>query len=281
MAEISAKLVMELRAKTGAKMMDAKRALVDTDGNIEKAVELLREKGLAEAGKRMHRATAEGSIVALQNDNSNIAVMVEVNCETDFVAKTEQFISITNQLAAWTMAQSAEIVNADSVPVEIANELKAAISKTGENIQFKRGAKFTSPDGVVESYLHLGGKIGVLVQIDGAQSETVLKLAKDLAMQVAAASPEFLCREEVPAETIEKEKEIYRQLALNEGRPEAMLDKIAEGRLEKYFKENCLIEQSFIKDPDKQVRDVVAEVSKNIGSTLSVARFVRFQLGQE
>lgn len=281
MADISAKLVMELRTKTGAKMMDAKRALVDTDGDIEKAVALLREKGLAEAGKRMHRATAEGLIVALQNEDCSIATMVEVNCETDFVAKTEQFIAITNTLAAWTLAQNADFVNAEAIPVEIADEMKDAISKTGENMQFKRGAKFSSPDGVVESYLHLGGKIGVLVQIDGARNETALNLAKDLAMQVAAASPEFLCREEVPADTIEKEKEIYRQLALNEGRPEAMLDKIADGRLEKYFKENCLLEQSFIKDPDKQVKDIVAEVAKSSGSPLKVARFARFQLGQE
>ena len=280
MAEISAQLVMELRNKTGAKMMDAKRALVDADGDMTKAVELLREKGLADAGKRMHRATAEGLIVALQNDAHTTGALVEVNCETDFVAKTDQFGALTSKLAAWTLTQPNGMVNAASIPADIEADMKAAISKTGENIQFKRGAKFDSETGVVESYLHLGGKIGVMVQIDGARSEAARKLAKDLAMQVAAASPEFLHRENVPQETIEKEMEIYRQLARNEGKPEQILDKIADGRLEKFFKENCLVEQSFIKDPDKQVKDLVTEVTSQCGDKLTVVRFVRFQLGQ-
>lgn len=280
MAEISAKLVMDLRNKTGAKMMDAKRALVDADGDLEKAVELLREKGQADAAKRTHRATAEGTIASAQTDDHSTAAIVEVNCETDFVAKTDQFLALSGGLAQWLLTQPADTVSTEDVPANIVDELKAAISKTGENIQFKRGAKFASANGVTESYLHLGGKIGVLVQVDGANNDVVRTLAKDLAMQVAAASPEFLTREDVPQDAIEKEMEIYRQLARNEGKPEQILDKIATGRLEKFFKDNCLVEQPFIKDPDKQVKDLVAEVAKAAGAPIAVKRFVRYQLGQ-
>ena len=280
MAEISASLVMELRNKTGAKMMDAKRALVDTDGNLEKAVELLREKGQAEAGKRTHRATAEGTILSVQTDDHGAAALVDVNCETDFVAKTDQFVSLARGLAQWALGQTEEVLASESVPEDLSAEIKAAISKTGENIQFRRGVKFAAEHGVVEPYLHLGGKIGVLVQVDGATAEAVRVLAKDLAMQVAAASPDYLTREDVPEATIEKEKEIYRQLARNEGKPEQILDKIAEGRLEKFYKDTCLLEQPFVKDPDMPVKARVAEVAKAAGVALTVARFVRFQLGQ-
>ncbi|HEX2951965.1 MAG TPA: translation elongation factor Ts [Armatimonadota bacterium] len=280
MADISAQLVMELRNKTGAKMMDAKRALVEANGDMDKAIELLREKGQADAAKRTHRATAEGTIASAQTDDHSAAAIVEVNCETDFVAKTEQFTALSNNIAAWTLGQSAATVGSDALPENIAAEMKEAISKTGENIQFKRGAKLASSNGVVESYLHLGGKIGVIVQVDGANNDDVRGLAKDLAMQVAAASPEYLTRDDVPQATIEKEMEIYRTLARNEGKPEQILDKIAAGRLEKFYKDNCLIEQPFIKDPDKQVKALVAEVAKAAGAELTVKAFVRYQLGQ-
>lgn len=280
MAEISAQQVMELRNKTGAKMMDAKRALVEADGDMEKAVALLREKGLADAAKRTHRTTAEGTIASAQTDDHGAAALAEVNCETDFVAKTDQFLNLAKALAAYTLAGAAESVDAESLPEGIQAEIREAISKTGENIQFRRGVKFASPDGVVEQYLHLGGKIGVLVQIDGARNDAARGLAKDLAMQVAAASPEYLTREDVPAATIENEMEIYRTLARNEGKPEQILDKIAAGRLEKFYKDNCLIEQPFIKDPDKPVKALVAEVAKSAGAELVVKRFTRFQLGQ-
>ncbi|HEY3379761.1 MAG TPA: translation elongation factor Ts [Armatimonadota bacterium] len=280
MAEISAQMVMELRTKTGAKMMDAKRALVDADGDMEKAVALLREKGQADAAKRTHRATAEGAITSAQTENHDAAALIELNCETDFVAKTDQFVGLANALATWVLGQSAATVTPEDAPANLAADIKEAISKTGENIQFKRGAKFASTNGVVESYLHLGGKIGVLVQVDGVSNDAVRGLAKDLAMQVAAASPEFLTREDVPQSTIDKEMEIYRQLARNEGKPDQFLDRIATGRLEKFFKDNCLVEQQFIKDPDKQVKDLVAEVAKAAGAPLTVKGFVRYQLGQ-
>lgn len=280
MAEISAQLVMQLREKTGAKMMDAKRALVETDGDFEKAIELLREKGQADAAKRTHRATADGTIAAVQTSDRSAGAMVEVNCETDFVAKTEQFQNLTMAIANWVLNQNAETASNDDLPAAVQADLKEAVSKTGENIQFKRGVKLASPSGVVASYLHLGGKIGVLVQIDGANTDAVAGLARDIAMQVAAASPEYLSREDVPAEIIEKEMEIYRNLARNEGKPEQILDKIAQGRLEKYYKENCLLEQPFIKDADKSILTLVNDVAKAAGAELTLKRFVRYQLGQ-
>ncbi len=280
MAEISAQVVMELRNKTGAKMMDAKRALVETDGDFDRAVSLLREKGQADAAKRTHRTTAEGTIITEQTPEHNAAAMVEVNCETDFVAKTDQFKALAAKLSQWTLGQSCDCVANDNLPPTLMEEIKEAISKTGENIQFRRGVMFLSANGVVESYIHLGGKIGVLVQVDGAAGDDIRMLAKDLAMQVAAASPEYLTRETVPQSVIEHEMEIYRTLARNEGKKEEFLDKIAQGRLEKFFKDNCLVEQPYIKDPDKQVKALVAEVAKSVGAEITVKRFVRFQLGQ-
>jgi len=275
-AEITASMVMDLRQKTGAKMMDAKRALVEADGDFQKAIDLLRERGQADASKRAHRATAEGTIAAAQSDDHSAAALIEVNCETDFVAKTDQFKALATTMAGWVLAGTAEMADAEAIPENLQNDTKQAIAKTGENIQFRRGIKLASANGVVESYIHLGGKIGVLVQVDGAGTDAARALAKDLAMQVAAAVPEYLTREDVPQDVIEREMEIYRTQGRNEGKKEEFLDKIAAGRLEKFFKDNCLIEQAFIKDPDKQVKALVAEA----GAGLTVRRFIRYQLGQ-
>jgi len=174
-------MVMALRQKTGAKMMDAKRALVDANGDEEKAVDLLRERGLADAGKRAHRATAEGAIAAAQADDHIAATLVELNCETDFVAKTDQFQALAADMARWVLAGTAETADADDLPADKNAEIQQAVSKTGENIQFRRGIRFAGA-GVVEFYIHLGGKIGTLVQVDGANTDAVRALAKDLAM---------------------------------------------------------------------------------------------------
>jgi len=278
-AEVTASMVMALRQKTGAKMMDAKRALVDANGDEEKAVDLLRERGLADAGKRAHRATAEGAIAAAQADDHIAATLVELNCETDFVAKTDQFQALAADMARWVLAGTAETADADDLPADKNAEIQQAVSKTGENIQFRRGIRFAGA-GVVEFYIHLGGKIGTLVQVDGANTDAVRALAKDLAMQVAAASPEYLTREDVPAAVIEREMEIYRTQGRNEGKKEEFLDRIAEGRLEKFYKDNVLVEQPFIKDPDKTVKALVVETAKAAGAELTVKRFVRYQLGQ-
>lgn len=280
MAEITAQMVMDLRQKTGAKMMDAKRALVDSDGNFDKAVELLREKGQADAAKRTHRATAEGLIVVVLNPEHTAAALAEVNCETDFVAKTDQFKQLGTELAEWVLQQPAEAVTADELPADQRAKVENTVSKTGENVQFRRGIKLSTEKGAVESYIHLGGKIGVLVQVDGDNADAARTLAKDLSMQVAASSPEYLTMQDVPEAIIEKEMEIYRVQARNEGKKEEFLDRIAQGRLEKFFKDNCLVEQPFIKDSDKSVKTLLAEASKAAGASLTIKRFVRFQLGQ-
>jgi len=279
-AEITAQMVMDLRQKTGAKMMDAKRALVDSDGNFDKAVELLREKGQADAAKRTHRATAEGLIVVVLNPEHTAAALAEVNCETDFVAKTDQFKQLGTELAEWVLQQPAEAVTADELPADQRAKVENTVSKTGENVQFRRGIKLSTEKGAVESYIHLGGKIGVLVQVDGDNADAARTLAKDLSMQVAASSPEYLTMQDVPEAIIEKEMEIYRVQARNEGKKEEFLDRIAQGRLEKFFKDNCLVEQPFIKDSDKSVKTLLAEASKAAGASLTIKRFVRFQLGQ-
>lgn len=275
MAEITASLVMELRQKTGAKMMDAKRALVDADGNFDKAVEVLREKGQADAAKRTHRTTAEGVVVTAQSADHSSAALVELNCETDFVAKTDQFLALASKLVNFVLGQPAGEMTGEDLPEELQNDIKEAISKTGENIQCRRAVKVAAENGVVESYIHLGGKIGVLVHVEGSTGEATCDLAKDLAMQVAAANPDYLTRHHVPTSKIESEKEIYRNLGRNEGKKEEFLDRIAEGRLDKFFKENCLEEQSFIKDPDSSVHDLVAKTCPG----LAIKYFVRYQLG--
>ena len=280
MAEITAQMVMDLRQKTGAKMMDAKRALVDAEGDFENAVALLREKGQADAAKRSHRAAAEGMVVAVQNADHTTAALAEVNCETDFVAKTDQFKALATELAEVVLGQDLETVTAEHLSEDVRQKIEATISKTGENIQFRRGIRFSTENGAVENYIHLGGKIGVLVQVDGTNAEAARTLAKDLAMQVAAASPEYLAIEDVPETVIEKEMEIYRVQGRNEGKKEEFLDRIAQGRLEKFFKDNCLTEQPFIKDPDKAVKTLIAETAKAAGAPLTVKRFARFQLGQ-
>jgi len=182
-------------------------------------------------------------------------------------------------MARWVLAGTAETADADDLPADKNAEIQQAVSKTGENIQFRRGIRFAGA-GVVEFYIHLGGKIGTLVQVDGANTDAVRALAKDLAMQVAAASPEYLTREDVPAAVIEREMEIYRTQGRNEGKKEEFLDRIAEGRLEKFYKDNVLVEQPFIKDPDKTVKALVVETAKAAGAELTVKRFVRYQLGQ-
>lgn len=280
MAEITASMVMELRNKTGAKMMDAKRALVEADGDMEKATTLLRERGEAEAGKRQHYATAEGVVATTQTGDHSAASLIELNCETDFVAKTDQFQALAAQIAGWLLGTSLTAVDTETLPDEAQAAIKEAISKTGENIQFRRGMRFATDNGVVESYIHLGGKIGVLVQVDGCACEPVRTLAKDIAMQVAAAVPEYLHREDVPADVVEREMEIYRNQARAEGKKEEFLDRIASGRLEKFYKDNCLLEQLFIKDSDKTIKSLIAELAKMVGKELAVTRFVRFQLGQ-
>lgn len=286
MANISAQLVKELREMTGAKMMDCKKALVETEGNIEKAVEFLREKGLADAAKKSGRVAAEGVVKTYISDDKKTGAVLEFNCETDFVALNEEFVAFADRLAKMvaetSVATVEELLNekfdGDSTTSE---SLKALIAKLGENMSVRRFTKFSVEKGIVKSYIHGGGRIGVLVEVACEKDSEVLdEVAKEVCMQIAAANPLFLSKDDVDAESMEKEKEIYRVQALNEGKPENIVEKMVIGRIQKYFKEVCLLEQLWVKDGDKSINKFLEEKSKEVGSPITVTRFVRYERGE-
>ena len=272
----TAKDVMALRERTGAGMMDCKKALTACEGDAEKAVDFLREKGLAAAAKKAGRIAAEGIVGAYTSENGKVGVIVEVNCETDFVAKTDDFkafvAAIAKQVAEKNPASVEELLEQPYVgnPSEtISALLNAAVAKIGEKISIRR---FARAEGVVDTYVHLGGKIGVLVDVEGEADAAVLH---DVSMQIAAAKPSCISREDVNQADVEKEKEILRAQALNEPKPkpEAIIEKMVNGRIEKYYKEVCLLEQPFVKDQDVSVKQM-------IGGRFKVLNFARFEMGE-
>ena len=284
---ITAQLVKELREKTGAGMMDCKKALTETQGDLERAVEVLREKGLAAAAKKAGRIAAEGIVKTYISENGKVAGIVELNCETDFVAANEEFVSVADRLAVMVSETSAtsveEFVNEKYDETSTVKEvLTALIAKLGENMTVRRFEKFSVENGVIESYIHGGGRIGVVVELNSESTNTeVLKVvAKDVAMQVAAANPTFLSREDVDQVSLEKEKEIYRVQALNEGKPEKIVEKMVMGRIQKYYKEVCLLDQAWVKDGDKSISKYLQEKSKEVGSPITINKFVRFERGE-
>lgn len=267
---ITAAMVKDLREKTGAGMMDCKKALVEADGDMEQAVVYLREKGLAKAAKKAGRATSEGAIGLWVADDASAAVMVELLCETDFAAKNEEFTSFVANLAAKageTGAEKLEDVSAD------ARDLTPLVSKIGENMQIGRLVR-VAVDGIVGSYIHANGKIGALVALKGGKPGEHDQLAKDIAMQIAAANPLCVSPAQVPADLLAKEKEIYKVQAMEEGKPAEIAEKIVLGRVNKYYKEVCLLEQPFIKEDKKAVKDLL----KGTGVTLE--SFARLGLGE-
>ncbi len=292
MANITAQMVKELREMTQAGMMDCKKALLEAEGEMEKAVEWLREKGLAAAAKKAGRIAAEGMVASYITDNAQTGVIVEVNCETDFVANTDNFhafcekiakhIALSNPADVDTLLTQKYVDDASKTITDLVSEATVAI---GEKISIRRFARYETTKGVVESYLHMGGKIGVLIEVDNDKPETYANDAfkayyHDLALQIAAAKPSYCQRAEVPTEKLDKEKEILRAQALNEGKPEKIVDKMVEGRIDKFYKEVCLIEQPFVKDPDKSIKQYTAEVAKEIGATIEPLRFERFERGE-
>jgi len=286
MANISAQLVKELREMTGAKMMDCKKALVETDGNIDKAVEFLREKGLADAAKKSGRVAAEGIVKTYITENKKAGAVLEFNCETDFVAINEEFVAFADKLAKivgeTSVATVEELLNENMEgETTVSESLKALIAKLGENMSVRRFTKFSIENGLVKSYIHGGGRIGVLVEVAcDKDSEIVDEVAKEVCMQIAAANPLFLSKDEVDTTSMEKEKEIYRVQALNEGKPENIVEKMVVGRIQKYFKEVCLLEQLWVKDGDKSINKFIEEKSKEVGSPIKVTRFVRYERGE-
>jgi len=285
-ANITAKMVADLRAKTGAGMMDCKKALNETDGNMDDAVDFLRKKGLSAAAKKADRVAAEGMVVA--SGSGNCGAIAEINAETDFVAKNQGFQAFAQGVADAVVASAAADVDAlkdvafPGGARTVAEELTHQVATIGENMNIRRFVRFETASGVVASYVHAGGKIGVLVQLDTelGGNEQVQALARQLAMHVAAANPQYLQRADVPDDVVAKEKEIMKIKALDSGKPENIVDKIIEGQINKYFGEVCLLEQAYVIDPDQKVNKVVAALAKELGSEIALARYARFQLGE-
>lgn len=285
--QITAKMVSELRERTGAGMMDCKKALVQAEGDMEKAIEILREKGLAAAAKKAGRVAAEGVVETYITDDGKVGAVVEVNCETDFVGKNEDFVKLAKNLAKQAALSSANTVEElleekyiEDENATVKEAITALIAKLGENMSLRRFERFNVENGVIMDYIHGGGRIAVMVQVEGTTNDVAKEVAKELALQIAAANPLYLVKEEVPQDVIEKEKEIYKQQALNEGKPEKVVEKMVEGRIQKYFKEVCLLEQLWIRDQDKTIRKFIEEKAKEANAELTVKKFVRFEKGE-
>ena len=274
---ISASMVKDLREKTGAGMMDCKKALTETNGDMEKAIEYLREKGITKAAKKSSRIAAEGLVLAYVSEDNKIGAAVEVNSETDFVAKNEEFRTFVQALAKQVALNNPADVEAllneeyiEEAGKKVSEVLTDKVAKIGENMNIRRFVRFETTDGLVEKYIHGDGKIAVLVNMKNADTE----LAKDICMQVAAARPEFLNEASVPADRLAKEMEILKAQAMNEGKPEAIAEKVVQGRIGKFYSEICLVDQEFVKNPDMKVSDLL----KSKGA--EIVDFARIEKGE-
>lgn len=276
MSTISKEDVLSLREKTGAGLIDCKRALAESNGDVEEAISILRKKGVASAAKKAGRDAGEGIIAQAISDDGSKGILVEVNCETDFVAKNEDFVQFSAEVANELLADPA---------IDLETRRTEQVAKIGENIRISR-FDILEPQGggLVESYVHTGSKVAVLISLisEGPESinnESINHMAKDLCMHIAATSPVCVSRENVPEDLVAKEKEIA--MAQAEGKPPQAIEKIVQGKLEKYFSTSCLLEQPFVKNPDQTVRELVDLVCKESGMSLKVDRFIRFQVGED
>jgi len=289
MAEITAALVKELRDKTNAAMMQCKKALTETGGDIEAAADYLRKKGIADSDKKASRDAKEGIIAAHVSDDGQLGALVEVNCETDFVAKNENFQSFVAEV-------NSAVANSDAADVEgvlatthgdatVETYVKGKITELGENLVLRRFDRFaTQGTGTVASYIHLAGKVGVLIEVGCGSDATVgndtfKEVVKDLTLHIAAAQPTCINRNEVDSNLVAKEREIFAEQMKD--KPANVIDKIIEGKLEKFYATTCLLEQGFVKDPDQSVNDLLAAKGKELDDTLEVRRFARFAVGEE
>jgi elongation factor Ts len=283
---ISATMVRDLREKTNAGMMDCKKALEETKGDFEAAIEWLRKKGLASAAKKADRLATEGTVFAQVTNGGKTAVLLEVNSETDFVAKNEQFKSLVKNVAdhigslAAAPSEATALLETTMGGIKVGDYLKEAIAKIGENLVIRRFLKVTT-DGYVHTYIHGDGKIGVLVEVSAKNANDAVKtFANDVCLHVAAMNPLALSPEQVPAEVVEKEKEILKAKAIEQGKKPEMLDKIVGGQINKFLAESCLLEQAFVKNPDIKVKEYLAQQGKAAGEAFTLKRFIRFELGE-
>ncbi|MGB9771378.1 MAG: translation elongation factor Ts [Candidatus Kapaibacteriota bacterium] len=287
MAEITTKMVVELREKTGAGMGDCKKALQEANGDFQLAIEILRKKGAASAEKRAGREAKEGIITTAVSDDNKIGVIVEINCETDFVARNENFVKYADIVAHTLLVNDVNSLeelmqcrtNGDILQ-GIHNEI---LAKFQENIRIRRFKRIVT-NGYISHYVHAGSKLGVLVVYEFEKQvnlgEWEKQALRDIAMQVAAMNPTFIDKDSVPQDVINKEIEIYKEQALNEGKKPEIADKIAQGRLSRFFTEQCLLEQTFIKDGNLSVRDVLTKVQNSLGCKIIISQFVRYYLGE-
>lgn len=277
--------VKALREKTGCGMMDCKKALTNADGDMDKALDFLREQGLAKQAKKASRVAAEGIAYACTNEDKSVGVVIEVNAETDFVAKNADFQSFVKTCAGTVMNQNPADVEAllalkaEGTEMTVAELLQEKVLTIGENIQIRR---FQRLEGACVAYVHAGGKIGVLVNFDTdcAAKDGFEAYGKDVAMQIAALNTSYLCKDEVPADVLEHEKEVMKQLVINEGKPEAIADKIVMGKIGKFYKENCLLDQEFVKDSKMNIQQYTDKTAKELGGTIKITKFVRFEKGE-
>lgn len=289
---ITTTMIKELREATGAGILDSKKALEATDGNFDKAVEFLREKGLAQAAKKASREANDGTITAQINDDGTRAAMVEVNCETDFVARTEDFnnfvANVTQQIFENERIASVEDLLTTRYVADtgktVAEAVQETISKLGENIIVRRLVQYNlTGEGIIDSYIHSNKRVGVLVELHtdrpASDREALRKLAHDLTLQIAAANPRFLAVNDVPAEVVEEERKIYMAQLVDDKKSDEIKGRIVEGRLKKFYQENCLLEQNFVKDDTLSVGKLVQQSGKRLGMPINISRFTRFEIG--
>ena len=289
MAQITAAMVKQLREMTDSPMMECKKALVEADGDMDAAVDVLRKNGLAKAAKKAGRETNEGAVAAFVSEDGKTGALLELSCETDFVGSNAKFTGFASKVAE--VVATTEPADVDALLEKpmgeetVSSELTEMIHIMGENMKISRFAARKAENGALASYIHMGGKIGVLVEFafekaETAQAESFKTFAHDVALQVAAVAPICATRDQVPAETVEHEKQIYMAQAAESGKPEAIQEKMATGRLEKFFKESTLTEQPFVKNPDQSVSEYAAEVAKNLGGEIKIVDFKRCVLGE-
>ena len=289
MAQITAAMVKQLREMTDSPMMECKKALVEADGDMDAAVDVLRKNGLAKAAKKAGRETNEGAVAAFVSEDGKSGALLELSCETDFVGSNAKFTGFASKVAE--VVATTEPADVDALLEKpmgeetVSSELTEMIHIMGENMKIARFAARKAENGALASYIHMGGKIGVLVEFafekaETAQAESFKTFAHDVALQVAAVAPICATREQVPAETVEHEKQIYMAQAAESGKPEAIQEKMAAGRLQKFYKEQCLVEQVFVKNSDQTVSEYVDSVAKQLGGSIKVTGFKRFALGE-
>ncbi|TAE31393.1 MAG: elongation factor Ts [Candidatus Kapaibacterium sp.] len=277
--------VKDLREQTGAGMADCKKALDESQGDMQGAIEFLRKRGAASAAKRSDRTTNEGMIITKSSADGKKAVIVEINCETDFVARNEEFVNFAETIATTVLshnpASEEALLSVDIGGKQLGDLMNEMLAKFSERIILKRYELLEAKTGAVVEYIHTGSKLGVLLEVTAAPTSDVLRSQmRDVAMQVAAMSPSFVRREEVDNTTLEKEKEIYTQQAIQQGKNPEIAAKVAQGRVEKYYQEFCLVEQTYVKDSGKTVQDVLKEMSATAGTTVDVVSFRRYFLGE-